>query len=107
LFDGMKAVVISRPGPPDVLRIEERPKPFPKAEEVLISVRAAGLNRADLIQRGGRYPAPPDAPADIPGLEVAGVIEEVSSLSLSALLIASINSRMVPKSRLCGLRTIR
>ena len=75
----MKAVVISRPGPPDVLRMEELPKPFPKAEEVLIRVKAAGLNRADLIQRGGRYPAPPDAPAVIPGLEVAGVIEEVGA----------------------------
>ncbi len=75
----MKAVVISRPGPRDVLKIEERPKPVCEAEEVLIRVKAAGLNRADLIQRDGRYPAPPDAPADIPGLEVAGVIEEVDA----------------------------
>ena len=75
----MKAVVISRPGPPDVLRIEDRPKPVPKATEVLIGVKAAGLNRADLIQRAGRYPAPADTPADIPGLEVAGVIDEVGA----------------------------
>jgi len=75
----MKAVVISRPGPPDVLKIEERPKPALGAADVLISVKAAGLNRADLIQREGRYPAPPNAPANIPGLEVAGVIEEVGA----------------------------
>ena len=75
----MKAVVISRPGPPDVLKVEERPKPALGAAEVLIGVKAAGLNRADLIQRDGGYPAPPDTPADIPGLEVAGVIEEVGA----------------------------
>ena len=71
----VKAVVISQPGPPDVLKIEERPLPALRPGEVLIRVKAAGLNRADLIQRTGRYPAPSDAPADIPGLEVAGVIE--------------------------------
>ncbi|MGB7794298.1 MAG: NAD(P)H-quinone oxidoreductase [Terrimicrobiaceae bacterium] len=71
----VKAVVISQPGPPDVLRTEERPLPALRSGEVLIRVKAAGLNRADLIQRTGRYPAPSDAPADIPGLEVAGVIE--------------------------------
>jgi NADPH:quinone reductase len=75
----MKAAVISRPGPPDVLKIEERPEPALRAAEVLIRVKAAGLNRADLIQREGRYPSPPDAPADIPGLEVAGVIEAVGA----------------------------
>ena len=47
-------------------RIEERPKPVLEAAKVLISVKAAELNRADLIQRDGRYPAPPDAPADSP-----------------------------------------
>jgi putative PIG3 family NAD(P)H quinone oxidoreductase len=75
----MKAVVILRPGPPDVLKVEERPEPALRATEVLIRVKAAGLNRADLVQREGRYPAPPDAPADIPGLEVAGVIEAVGA----------------------------
>jgi NADPH2:quinone reductase len=71
----MNAAVISRPGPPEVLKIEERPEPAVRAGEVLIRVKAAGVNRADLIQREGRYPAPPNAPPDIPGLEVAGVIE--------------------------------
>jgi NADPH:quinone reductase len=75
----MKAVVISQPGPPEVLKIAERPKPTLRVAEVLIRVRAAGLNRADLSQRAGRYPAPSHVPPDIPGLEVAGVIEEVSA----------------------------
>lgn len=75
----MKAVVISRPGPPNVLTIDDRPLPPLGVTEVLISVKAAGLNRADLIQREGHYPAPANAPADIPGLEVAGVIEQVGA----------------------------
>jgi NADPH2:quinone reductase len=56
------------------LRIEERPDPEPREGEVLIGVRAAGINGADLAQRAGRYPAPPGAPADIPGLECAGEV---------------------------------
>jgi putative PIG3 family NAD(P)H quinone oxidoreductase len=72
----MKAVVITHPGPPDVLRIEERQKPSPGPSEVLISVMAAGINRPDIIQRKGNYPAPAGVPADIPGLEVAGVIDQ-------------------------------
>lgn len=79
LMSEMKAVVISHPGPPDVLTIEDRPQPPLGVSEVLIGVKAAGLNRADLIQREGRYPAPANAPPDIPGLEVAGVIEQVGA----------------------------
>lgn len=75
----MKAVVIPHPGPPDVLTIEDRPQPPLGVTKVLISVKAAGLNRADLTQREGHYPAPANAPADIPGLEVAGVIEQVGA----------------------------
>lgn len=71
----MKAVVIPQPGTPDVLTVAERPTPAISATEVLIRVKAAGVNRADLIQREGKYPAPAGVPADIPGLEVAGVIE--------------------------------
>ena len=71
----MRAVVITSPGDPDVLRIEERPAPIPGGGEVLIRVGAAGVNRPDVIQRQGRYPAPPGVPDDIPGLEVAGIIE--------------------------------
>ena len=69
----MKAVEITRFGPPDVLQIVERPDPFPGAGEILIDVAAAGVNRPDVIQRYGKYPPPPGA-SDIPGLEVAGTV---------------------------------
>lgn len=73
----MRAVVIREPGGPEVLELRELPAPVPSRGEVRVRVRAAGVNRADLIQRMGRYPAPPDAPADIPGLELAGEIDRV------------------------------
>jgi NADPH:quinone reductase-like Zn-dependent oxidoreductase len=56
------------------LEVRERPDPEPGTGQVLVRVRAAGLNGADLIQRRGGYPAPPDAPADVPGLECAGEV---------------------------------
>jgi NADPH:quinone reductase-like Zn-dependent oxidoreductase len=56
------------------LVLAERPDPVPGKGEILVSVRAAGLNGADMHQRKGRYPAPPGAPADIPGLEFAGEV---------------------------------
>src|SRR4030095_14520594 len=68
----MKAVVINRFGGPEVLEIEDVPKPQPGPEEVLVHVRSTALNRADLLQRLGRYAAPPGAPQNIPGLEFAG-----------------------------------
>jgi NADPH:quinone reductase len=71
----MKAVAIAQPGPPEVLALTERPTPVPTATQVLVRVKAAGVNRADLIQREGKYPAPDGVPADIPGLEIAGMIE--------------------------------
>jgi NADPH:quinone reductase len=71
----MRVVEIARPGPPDVLRIAERPRPSPGPGEVLIKVVAAGVNRPDVLQRLGKYPPPPGA-SDIPGLEVSGHIEE-------------------------------
>jgi putative PIG3 family NAD(P)H quinone oxidoreductase len=70
----MRAAVITRPGGPDVLEIQERPTPMPAANEVLVRVRASALNRADLLQRQGMYPAPPGAPADIPGMEFVGEV---------------------------------
>ena len=73
----MKAVVITRPGDPDVLEIQERPDPRPGSSQVLIRVVASALNRADISQRLGRYPAPAGVPADIPGLEYAGEIDAV------------------------------
>lgn len=72
----MKAIIITEHGPPGVLQIQERPVPVPGNNEVLIRVKAAGVNRPDIMQRKGAYPAPAGAPADIPGLEVAGIIEE-------------------------------
>ncbi|MCE6992855.1 NAD(P)H-quinone oxidoreductase [Dyadobacter sp. CY323] len=73
----MKAVVITAPGDPDVLQLQDREKPIPGGNEVLIKVHAAGVNRPDVLQRKGKYPPPPGASKDIPGLEVAGVIEQV------------------------------
>jgi NADPH:quinone reductase len=71
----MKAVVVTKPGGPEVLSLQERPQPSPGADEVLIKVFAAGINRPDIFQRKGNYPPPPGAAPDIPGLEVAGLIE--------------------------------
>jgi NADPH2:quinone reductase len=70
----MKAIEIQKPGGPEVLVPCERPAPALKPGEVLIRVRAAGVNRPDVLQRQGNYPVPPGA-SDLPGLEVAGTIE--------------------------------
>ncbi len=75
----MKAVVITRFGGPDVLEIQNVPKPQPGPDEVLVQVRSTALNRADLLQRLGRYTAPPDAPQNIPGLEFAGEVAELGT----------------------------
>jgi NADPH2:quinone reductase len=72
----MKAVVITRFGGPEVLEIKDVPKPQPGPEEVLVHVRSTGLNRADLLQRLGRYAAPPGVSQNIPGLEFAGEVAE-------------------------------
>jgi NADPH2:quinone reductase len=69
----MRAVEITQPGAPDVLKLCDRPIPQLKPGEVLIKVYAAGINRPDVIQRMGHYPVPPGA-SDLPGLEVAGEI---------------------------------
>ncbi|MCF0056805.1 NAD(P)H-quinone oxidoreductase [Dyadobacter sp. CY356] len=75
----MKAVVITKPGGPEVLEIQERPVPVFKSDEILIKVYAAGINRPDIFQRKGNYPPPTGAPQDIPGLEVAGTVEQIGS----------------------------
>ena len=72
----MRVVDIAEPGPPEGLRIGTRPVPAPGVGEVLIRVEAAGVNRADTMQRRGNYPPPPGA-SDILGLEVAGTVETV------------------------------
>jgi putative PIG3 family NAD(P)H quinone oxidoreductase len=69
----MLAIEISTPGEPDVLVPVERPTPVAAANELLIKVAAAGVNRPDVMQRRGKYPPPPGA-SDIPGLEVAGTV---------------------------------
>ena len=69
----MKVIEITEPGGPDVLRLAERPVPKPSGNEVLIRIRAAGINRPEVLQRKGLYPPPPGA-SDIPGLECAGEI---------------------------------
>jgi len=78
----MKAIEISCFGAPDVLRVCERPLPVPGVGELLIRVSASGVNRPDVLQRTGNYPAPPGA-SDIPGLEVAGVIEQGDAQALT------------------------
>lgn len=71
----MRAIVIARPGGPEVLEEQNRPVPQPGPGEIRVRVRASALNRADLLQRRGRYPAPPGAPQDVPGLEFAGEVD--------------------------------
>lgn len=75
----MRAVVITEPGPPNVLRLQDVPTPEPEAGEIRVRVEAAGVNRADLLQRQGGYPAPAGWPADIPGLEYAGVVDAIGA----------------------------
>lgn len=70
----MRAIVISRPGEPEVLELRDVPVPQPGPEQVLVRVRATAVNRADLLQRMGKYPVPRGSPPDIPGLEFAGEI---------------------------------
>ena len=76
----MRAIVISRPGGPEVLEVQDVETPEPVGEQVRVYVRASGVNRADLLQRAGGYAAPPGSPADIPGLEFAGEVDAVGPL---------------------------
>ncbi len=73
----MRAISIKKPGDAEVLELVERPRPEPSRGEVRVRIRATAVNRADLLQRMGAYPAPRDVPADIPGLELAGEVEAV------------------------------
>jgi len=74
----MRCVEIRKPGGPEVLVPAERPAPAPKANEILVKVAAAGVNRPDVLQRLGKYPVPPDA-SDLPGLEIAGEVAACGS----------------------------
>ncbi|HEX9893566.1 MAG TPA: NAD(P)H-quinone oxidoreductase [Gemmatimonadales bacterium] len=73
----MKSIVHAAPGGPEVLELRDVPSVEPGPSQVRVRVHAAGLNRADLLQRRGLYPAPPSWPADIPGLEYAGEVESL------------------------------
>ena len=73
----MRAVIFDGAGGPEVIRIGEVPKPAVAPGQVRIRVHAAALNRADLVQRRGHYPAPAGWPSEIPGLEFAGEVEAV------------------------------
>ncbi|PVA09864.1 NAD(P)H-quinone oxidoreductase [Pelagivirga sediminicola] len=76
MSDMMKAVEITEAGGPEVLRLCERPRPEPRADEVVIRVAYAGVNRPDALQRAGAY-APPKGASDLPGLEAAGEVAAV------------------------------
>ena len=76
----MRAAIITQPGGPEVLEIHVVEKPEPSGEQVRVRVRASGINRADLLQRAGGYPAPAGSPANIPGLEFAGEVDAVGPL---------------------------
>ncbi len=71
----MRAVVITRPGGPEQLEVREVDQPVPGPRQVLVRVHASALNRADVLQRLGRYPPPNDSPRSIPGIEFAGVVD--------------------------------
>jgi NADPH2:quinone reductase len=70
----MRAIVFTGAGGAEVMELVERPDPVPGSDEVLVAATHSGLNPADIHQRAGHYPAPPGAPADVPGLEVAGTV---------------------------------
>jgi NADPH:quinone reductase len=74
----MRCIDIAAPGGPEVLRVASRPVPRPGSGEVLVRTRAAGINRADLLQRQGHYPPPPGA-SPILGMELSGTIAEVGA----------------------------
>jgi NADPH2:quinone reductase len=74
----MRAVEISKPGGPEVLRVAEAPHPAPQSREILVKVAAAGVNRPDVLQRMGHYPVPPGA-SPLPGLEIAGEVVELGA----------------------------
>ena len=71
----MKAIIITRHGGPEVLEVQERPKPEPGVGQIRVRVCGSALNRADLMQREGNYPLPPGVPVDISGMEYAGEVD--------------------------------
>jgi len=82
-FELVKAIIITRPGGPEVLEVQDRPKPDPGVGQIRVRVRTSALNRADILQRQGNYPVPPGVSAEIAGMEYAG---EVDALGPAATL---------------------
>ena len=78
----MRAIIITRPGGPEVLEMQDRPKPEPGVGQIRVRVRASALNRADILQREGNYPVPPGAPADIIGMEYVGEVDATGPSTL-------------------------
>jgi putative PIG3 family NAD(P)H quinone oxidoreductase len=83
----LKAIIITGTGGPEVLEIREVETPEPRGDQIRVRVRACGLNRADLMQCRGVYPAPPGAPADIPGLEYAGEVDAIGPDAVGPLRV--------------------
>lgn len=83
-MNAAQSVKITGAGGPEVLSLSEMAMPTPRGGQVLVRVRAAGLNRADILQRKGVYPAPKGAIADVPGLEFAGEVEAVGDAVIEA-----------------------
>lgn len=75
----MHAIIITQPGPPEVLKLQDIPKPTPDSHELLVNVHATAVNRADLLQRRGLYPPPPGVRGEVPGLEFAGEVAAVGA----------------------------
>jgi NADPH2:quinone reductase len=73
----MNAILIQAPGGPEVLHLHEAPRPMPAAGQVLVRIHAAGVNRPDVLMRQGKYAGSGDVTGLVPGLEIAGIIEEV------------------------------
>ena len=78
----MRAVITTEAGGPEVLTLDDVPTPEPKPGQLLIAVVAAGVNRADILQRQGHYPPPPGE-SDIIGLEVSGYVSAIGACSAS------------------------
>jgi len=75
----MRAIIYDGPGGVEVMSVGQAPDPVPGPNQIRVRVEAAGLNRADILQRRGTYPAPPGWPADIPGLEYSGVVDQLGA----------------------------
>ncbi|PKB81805.1 MAG: NAD(P)H-quinone oxidoreductase [SAR202 cluster bacterium Io17-Chloro-G9] len=78
----MRAALITEPGKPEVLRLQEIEDPIVGADDVMVEVKASALNRADLAQRQGNYPSPPGIRGDVPGLEFSGVVMQVGARAI-------------------------